>query len=269
MKAAVSTPRIAVLVACAIMLSASICSSLSCAPQATGNSATGTYQIKETRLGPAGGPELPVRAPPKITSQREPSGRPTASKPAPYVHEYETWKDVQNPPPGLNQQIKVKVKVVVVNRKPGGEYDDIFHLTVSPDGKRVAYVGYRISGSWVVVDGKPVSEYAGGVTDLIFSPDSRHLAYASSDGSRWSVVVDGRAGPQYSYFNEGSLTFSPDGQHIAYGAWNGSKQLVVLDGKPGAEYDVVDKLIFSPDGVLEFVALRSNSRYRVKYIPRR
>jgi len=44
---------------------------------------------------------------------------------------------------------------------------------------------------------------------------------------------------------------------------------VVVDGQAGAAYQGVFKgtLNFSPDGVLEFLAMKENSLYRVKYIP--
>jgi hypothetical protein len=44
---------------------------------------------------------------------------------------------------------------------------------------------------------------------------------------------------------------------------------VVVDGQAGAEYDGIAQgsLIFTPDGVLEYLAIKEDSLYRVKYIP--
>jgi hypothetical protein len=45
--------------------------------------------------------------------------------------------------------------------------------------------------------------------------------------------------------------------------------LVVVDGQAGAEYDAIGKNgpTFHSDGVLEYLAIKDNSLYRVKHIP--
>jgi hypothetical protein len=44
---------------------------------------------------------------------------------------------------------------------------------------------------------------------------------------------------------------------------------VLLDGQAGAAYDSIipNGPTFYPDGVLEFLAIKDNSLYRVRYIP--
>ena len=47
------------------------------------------------------------------------------------------------------------------------------------------------------------------------------------------------------------------------------EKYVVLEGQANAEYDLVGIPIFSPDGVLEYLAEKSDSLCRVQYIPAR
>ena len=56
---------------------------------------------------------------------------------------------------------------------------------------------------------------------------------------------------------------------VAYVAGKGVNWLVVEDGQPGAQYEgiVTNGLAFRPDGILEYLAIRDNSLYRVKHIP--
>ena len=66
-----------------------------------------------------------------------------------------------------------------------------------------------------------------------------------------------------------NTVFSPDGKRVAYAARKGAKWLVVVDGQQGAEYDEigVGTLVFSPDGVLEYLAIKEGSLYRIRYEP--
>jgi hypothetical protein len=67
-----------------------------------------------------------------------------------------------------------------------------------------------------------------------------------------------------------SPIFSPDGKHVALGAFgvtNGQDLLVVIDGHTGAEYgSLAQDPFFGSDAVLEYLAARKGSLYRVKYI---
>jgi WD40 repeat protein len=144
-----------------------------------------------------------------------------------------------------------------------------------------------------------------------FSPDGKRVAFVSmadpkdAGKSPFSVVVDGVAGPM---FNEvGSPVFSPDGKHVIYVASTEleksarnkstlapfglefmlrSQWSMVLDGQLGPNYDYIldGSQTFNPDGVLEFLAIKWETKdssypkcrgfcfgwlwlYRVKYIP--
>jgi hypothetical protein len=124
----------------------------------------------------------------------------------------------------------------------------------------------------VVVDGQEGAEYDAIREDtLIFSADGKRVAYRAWKSEKCMVVVDGEASAEYDAIAEGSPIFSADSRHVAYRAWKGARRLVVVDGQEaGAEYYdgiVKNGPTFHSDGVLEYLGIKDNSLYRVKYIP--
>lgn len=152
-----------------------------------------------------------------------------------------------------------------------GPYDsDVQSPVFSRDGQHLAYFTRRDQKWVVVVDGQTGPEYDDvSENNPIFSPDGKRLAYAAQKGQKHLVVVDGQKGTEYDEYGEGSLIFSPDGKHVAYGAQKGQKWAVVADGQASTEYDqfIKGSTILSTDGVLEYLAVKEGSLYRVKCIP--
>jgi hypothetical protein len=116
----------------------------------------------------------------------------------------------------------------------------ISDLTISPDGKHVAYKALGTGGSVVVRDGKEQKPYMQ-ILDgsLRFSPDGRRLAYWVMGAGGLAVVANGVEGKGYGYngFVPG-LGFSPDGRHLAYVAVRGDGTgVVVVDGVEGPKFD--------------------------------
>jgi Tol biopolymer transport system component len=129
-------------------------------------------------------------------------------------------------------------------------------LSLSPDGKRVAFGTKKDDKKWeVVVDGQASAEYDG-LFDVSFlsleskgvkfSSDNRRVAYAAKKGEKWSVVLDGQAGAEYDALE--GLQFSTDGKHLIYEAKTDKKWSVVLDGQAGPDYDELKVLSFSREG---------------------
>src|SRR5262249_26418445 len=106
-------------------------------------------------------------------------------------------------------------------------------VAVSPDGRRIASVGYHLGNDggvrgWDAASGKVVREVEG-VADarggMAFSPDGRFLALASGlDAVRLFEVESGRlvrsmgASPRQEYPLPVPLAYSPDGRTIAVGS---------------------------------------------------
>lgn len=144
----------------------------------------------------------------------------------------------------------------------------------SPDSQHVAFAAVRNARWLVVVDGKPGAEYDAILDDtIVFSPDSSRIAYAVRRGGHEMVLLDESEQPEYISITEGSLAFSPDGRRFGYLATRSNGHggpfcLAVVDGVPGEEVSLDDagsprpsalhpeRLRFSPDGNRYAWALR-------------
>jgi hypothetical protein len=186
---------------------------------------------------------------------------------------------------------------IVINGNKGRTYDEIKELTLSPDGKRVAFVATKDSKTFVVVDGQEGKKYDY-IKNLKFSPDSQHFAYAAGEGvhfvpdSPYSgsdetksmvVVVDGTEKKTY----EGTLIdmnipfdydpfFSKDGKKITYNAIKNGKNIVVLDDKELSQYsnprfprfigDTYDIVYLASEGSKDFLVVGGNKKQAHDYI---
>lgn len=67
-------------------------------------------------------------------------------------------------------------------------------LTVSPDGRRIAYAVQEGESLYMIVDGNKEGPYVGLVGETwVFSPDSKRFAYAAvKKGGKRVAVVDGK-----------------------------------------------------------------------------
>jgi hypothetical protein len=150
-------------------------------------------------------------------------------------------------------QIQFEVTTIPVGKPVAGFREET--LTVSPDGKRVAYVAGQVGniavpdpapppllpvaieaerkgGVEVVVDGERFPQRTphvliggprGGFTWAtipVFSADGRHVAYSAGLGPSTTVVIDGTEGKPCKRVapcvSIGAPVFSPDGKHIGY-----------------------------------------------------
>ncbi len=118
---------------------------------------------------------------------------------------------------------------VVHNGDVGKPYLGISELSISSDGRRVAYVGaINDHLNKMVVDGK--EGYAFGPDDNHwFTPDGkRHISTVARYGGKY-VVVEGRVISGYRI--EGGLVIGPDSRSIAFSVKvpNGGRQFIVSD----------------------------------------
>ena len=121
----------------------------------------------------------------------------------------------------------------------------------SADGKHTAYAVKKDEKTYVVVlDEKPGKEY-NLLARPVFSPDSKHMSYLAESGKDWFVVTDGVEGKKYSgIWPSGGTIYSPDSQHIAFGASRdkGGPMLAVDEVEYDSPYvPAPDTTIFSPD----------------------
>jgi len=85
------------------------------------------------------------------------------------------------------------------------------------------------------------------------------------------VIVDGKVNGISDCImdSDGTPVFSADSKHIAFEINKNGKQLVMVDGQPGKEYDSVCKgaPFFRPGGVMDYLAIRDHSLFRVRCVP--
>jgi dipeptidyl aminopeptidase/acylaminoacyl peptidase len=168
-------------------------------------------------------------------------------------------------------------------------------LTVSPDGKRVAYVAGQVgrfnipspgpppplpiaaeAGKGrvhVVVDGAAGFAF-GWVTLPVFSADGRRVAYSAGIGPRTTVIIDGEEGKPCKRVapcvSIGAPVFSPDGRHIGYverrhKMWTSGPQFrMARDDEEGHDYDYIGRPVFSPDSEhVAYLVREEKDRYLV------
>ncbi|HUJ44814.1 MAG TPA: hypothetical protein VLW52_14535 [Opitutaceae bacterium] len=130
-------------------------------------------------------------------------------------------------------------------------------LTMSADGKKVAWIQQGQYSAQVFVNGKAGASYDS-IQQLSFSPDGQHLycfgfkrtaqgesIFVAADDDEWGPYSRTVNGAEVAAFR---FVFSPDGKHVAFESGDGKNCFVVRDGKSGAPYDhVYGTITFSPD----------------------
>ena len=146
----------------------------------------------------------------------------------------------------------------MVDGVEGKEYDEIEHISFSPDSKRVEFLAKR-NGKWLkVIDGVESPEYDSDGFGPTFSPNSKRVAYTGQRGEKPMAVVDGIEGLPYD--NVQPLVFSPDSKHVAYWAKRGEQWILVIDGAEVKAWDgFVAQPIFDSGAALHTLVIADSS----------
>lgn len=154
-------------------------------------------------------------------------------------------------------------------------YDQIVHAQFVPEGNKLAYIGVREDGWYVVFDGEHMGPYRS--VDLrwnsqfIISPDN-DIAFVvleeGRQGGATSVILNGE---KVGTFTEGRATvlpmlFGENGTFVykLRGTVEGETgYFVVEDGEFQGGYDNVDNLSFTPTGEVVFIASEGNDEFIV------
>jgi len=97
-------------------------------------------------------------------------------------------------------KISGKYHVRVANAELPGEFDEIQKMTISPDGKQVAFWARR-GGKWTLwamgkefpgFDGYYIYQSGTKRYSVMWGPDSRHIAYYVRDRHETALVLDGQ-----------------------------------------------------------------------------
>ncbi len=183
----------------------------------------------------------------------------------------------------FGQEGKKCSMVVVIDGQEKSSPNLIGDLTLSSDGKRLAYLslsgcgeineatGYPgCSKSQVIVDGKAEKEYELVFGEISFSPKGNHYAYLAgneADGHSW-LVVDGKeydAGDSVS-FSDLLLNWSTiDDTHMIFPLPNGDKTALWIDGQKVQEFEKILETQFHTDGSYGVLYQQGNDVYLGTY----
>jgi Tol biopolymer transport system component len=130
-------------------------------------------------------------------------------------------------------------------------FEEVSQETFSPGGKQVAYIVNARGKGFVVLNDKPGPEYDY-VNELQFSRNEERFAYVAGIGKRFFAVIDGKQELWSEVMT--SVVLSQDGRHAAYDVKQAGKQFVVVDDVIGPRFDFVLDLSFAPDGDVVYLA---------------
>jgi len=164
---------------------------------------------------------------------------------------------------------------VILQGRPGEDFDAVSKIGFTPDGKTLVYVAEREKKTYVVIGSRTFGPYDSVGSDgiiawypIVFASNGTHVAFRASIDHKEFMVLDGKSQEPFECVDH--PVFSPDGAHFAYaanrgGAYtnsvyrvSGGKWCIVIDGKKGEEFESVATLTdvglpslsptFSPDG---------------------
>jgi len=134
-------------------------------------------------------------------------------------------------------------------------------LIFSEDSSRLAYVASTDGQSWRLVHNGEAGEAFQEIKHVTFSPDSEQLVYAAKTGGQWHLVEDGDKRPGRTDIMR--VRFSPDSNRLVYVARDDDGAFVVLDGEKLGVFDYVPgEPVFSNDGKRLAYAVAEEHRRR-------
>lgn len=147
------------------------------------------------------------------------------------------------------------INTLYMDGKPVPGTDGVQTMWWSADGSHyaAACVNAAAKSMYMVVDGKPQTEYQTVTTDKVFwTPDGSHFFYSIVSAGRPFLVIDGKEHPVDYLIGKEPVTMAATGGHYAYGTRDGMNRSfsMVVDGNqvlPQGMYPY-DAPSFSADG---------------------
>jgi hypothetical protein len=165
------------------------------------------------------------------------------------------------------------IRAVKDGRQVGGAYAKVRMLTLSRDGRQVAFVARDVSGQeHVLLNGRQVGQKYSSITELRLSPCGSSVAFCARTDNGSIVIKDGKqVGDAYSF--AAGLTFGPGGQSLAFlgatrlaenGAWKG--WVLVKNGVQvtGPYDEMIGPLGTTDSDALNGAVIRDTTVFRVR-----
>ncbi len=142
---------------------------------------------------------------------------------------------------------------LIKNGTARAAFEEIKHLTFSPDSSRLAYAAKK-DGKWHLAEGADGGDIGPAYDDIAhvaFCPQSENLAYIARKEDGSAMVVNGEEEGEFDEI-PGQPMFSRDGERLAYAVAEQRRgdvrMRMVLDGNTGPAFDRIGAYQFSPDG---------------------
>lgn len=150
---------------------------------------------------------------------------------------------------------KDETQRVVIDGKPGPEFQETTSLEFSADGNHFSYLALKDGSPLLVIDGVEGKKHAL-VSLPNFSSDGKTYAYYAELGGKQFCVVNGQKHSEHDGVSD--LTVSSDGSTVSYVATNGTEDRVVINQQAGPKFDLAMILGFCP-GSNRLIYLGQNS----------
>ncbi|MDP2864061.1 MAG: hypothetical protein Q8N73_00135 [bacterium] len=161
--------------------------------------------------------------------------------------------------------------------KLSSETDEYVDFSISPDGKKIAYLAGSVIARNMETDEikKGKIPLRGITSSLVFSPDSQNLAYVVEKNGKSVLILDDEESKPYDYIWPDPV-FSPDSQKLAYRASDGEKIFIVINNQESQPYFSYPfpcglgtpvyafcetNLIFSPDSKKTAYLIEENGKF--------
>lgn len=156
-------------------------------------------------------------------------------------------------------------RFLVVDGKEQKAFEFVSPPLFKADGK--FYFAAMKERRWGVYspDSENVNQYDM-VSALTMSPDGKQLAYATYLNGHWQAIVNNRTSQAFDEIMGARIEFSPDSRHFAFAAKNEGQFHIVINGekgKPVGEPIRGSRITFSDNQSINTVVFKSNRFYRV------
>jgi WD40 repeat protein len=149
-----------------------------------------------------------------------------------------------------------------------GLYDTVYYISLSDDGRSVAFLAARGNSRYLVLNGKEerLSEAFALNGPPVIRPDLKGAGVILSTMERYnrrhvlhqSFFADGSRGPFYAGLKD--LVYSRNNSTAAVVAKEGEEWFVLVNGRKGPSFDAIVTPAFSPDGKWLVYRARKDAR---------